>query len=162
MRTQDWGIRHRLERLSALYAGRRLELQPHSVDTGLDTTAAVVVGAVVSKTVMPGSDYPFLWIGNSSPRLREAGATDFRAPQESLVRVTLLRPSWQLADGRTAGGLQGFVPMQVFCGYQGKPSLFAYPYLFQPFDQVRFDYVSDSAGNFDSHVLIGYKVVPGN
>jgi hypothetical protein len=163
----DWGQRHRLEGFLSLYAsgGTVCELQPAFVDTGLDPTATwnPFLAGMVTRTVAPATDTPFLWTGNSIPNQdTQAGDGQLRVePGRLLVRVTILKNGWRLGDAVSSQGLTGFIPLQNFVGYQGKPHLWAYPYLFEQGDTVQFDYLKDTTVNdamtLCQHVMVGYK-----
>lgn len=164
MMMQDWQVRGRIERLLAKLSasGQAVSLTPAFVDTGLDPTAAWGVGLanMVTKVVNPSKDCPFLWVGNTMPRVLTPQTSNLRPTHEKLIRVTLLSPGWQLGNAVSAQGFTGFIPLQVMMGYEGKPSLWPYPYLFSAFEQVQFDYFTDSSGQFHQHLMFGYKLTP--
>lgn len=163
MRQQDYEIRYRLERFRALYeaGGQRFDLFPSFIDCGFNTTAALANGSTTNRVVYPAKDAPFLWLGVAMQSTQTSSAR-FLFAAGAVLKFTLLKSGQTFGDDKSADGtINNAVALQTTVGYDGKPALFAYPYLFEIHDQLQVQLHPDAVNAVsDQIILIGYKVIP--
>lgn len=163
MRQGDQEIRYRLERFRALYeqGGQRFDLFPSFIDCGFNSTTALPVNGTTTRVVLPAKDFPFLWLG-CSMQSTQASSSRFLFSASATLKFTILKNAFTLGDDKSPdGAMNNAVALQTTVGYDGKPALFAYPYLFESYDQLQVQLHPDAVNaTSDELILIGFKVIP--